>query len=426
MNRDLSPATTSSVRHLAWVAASLLCGLVGACTPTATGRTLSSPATRSSAATQPTLAPRQPEEPSLSAGAAVLVEAASSMPTLESELASVQEALAGRFASPEVRAELEREAERLRGEIEVVRQRIQEAAASELRMGEAALAARDLQAARRVASVLERVVAVYPTARPFIDRVAEGLPAPGGCVVMTREPDPTVVTDAAALERMKATGLPCKIRHEKTGIVLLLCPPGEFMMGSPSSETGRGDDEVQHRRVIRRAYYLSETEVTQEQWKGVMGSEPSKFKNAANPVQSVSWVDCKRFCETTGLRLPSEAEWEYACRAGTTGAHAGQLDALGWYDGNSGGRTHPVATKQANPWGLYDTHGNVWEWCEDFYGDYPAAGGTEEPASSPSSRRVLRGGSWNLAANDLRSSDRSSDTPGVTYVIYGFRVARTP
>ena len=241
--------------------------------------------------------------------------------------------------------------------------------------------------------------------------------------VVAREVDAAVVSDAAARARMEQTKLPWKVRDRKTGIVMLLCPPGEFMMGSPANEAGRDDDEAQQRVSITTAFYISETEVTQEQWQRTIGANPSNFKGAINPVEQVSWDDCQGFCAKTGLRLPSEAEWEYACRAGTTGAHAGDLDSMGWYGGNSRGATHPVRQKRANPWGLYDMHGNVWEWCQDGYA--MKAAGTQE-AAGESSSRVLRGGSWGYDSDGVRSSDRSFHTPGGTSGSVGFRVARAP
>ena len=265
-------------------------------------------------------------------------------------------------------------------------------------------------------------------------------------------PDPTVVTDAKARTRMEATGLPWKVRDKKTGIVMLLCPPGEFTMGSPASEAGRVDDETQHRRMIRHAFYLSETEVTQEVWEKVMGANPSYWKGATKPVEQVSWNDCVRFCESTGLRLPTEAEWEYACRAGTTGAYAGDLASMAWFADNSGRKpldaealwkrdrgnygstvvdngcqTHPVRQRKPNAWGLYDMHGNVWEWVADAYAEYPKGGGTEEAArAAEGGARVLRGGGWLTFASLCRAANRDVFAPGGTNSFIGFRVARTP
>ncbi|MDO4571257.1 MAG: formylglycine-generating enzyme family protein, partial [Planctomycetia bacterium] len=154
------------------------------------------------------------------------------------------------------------------------------------------------------------------------------------------------------------------------------CPAGEFMMGSPSGEKGRYNDEKQHRVTLTQGFWMLETQVTQRMWQSVMGNNPSKWKGANLPVEQVSWNDCVKFCEKiselSGLKiqLPTEAQWEYACRAGTMGAYAGNLGSMAWYDSNSGGRTHEVKTKQPNAWGLYDMHGNVWEWCSDWYGEY--------------------------------------------------------
>jgi formylglycine-generating enzyme required for sulfatase activity len=272
------------------------------------------------------------------------------------------------------------------------------------------------------------------------------------CEVLAQRPDPAVVTDAAARARMEATGLPWKVRDRKTGIVMLLCPPGEFTMGSPASEAGHFEDETQHRRMIRNAFYLSETEVTQEVWEKAMGANPSRFKGATKPVEQVSWNDCVRFCESTGLRLPTEAEWEYACRAGTTGAYAGDLASMAWFADNSGRKpldaealwkrdrdnyestvldngcqSRPVRQRKPNAWGLYDMHGNVWEWVEDGYAEYPKGGGTEEAArAAEGGARVLRGGGWFGTASLCRTALRFFIAPGPTSYSIGFRVARTP
>jgi sulfatase modifying factor 1 len=244
--------------------------------------------------------------------------------------------------------------------------------------------------------------------------------------VLAVKPDPAVVTDAVGRSRMEATGLPWKVRDRKTGIVMLLCPPGEFMMGSPETESDRSDDETQHKRVIRKAFYLSETEVTQEVWQKAMGANPSGFPGAASPVEQVSWNDCQQFCAATGLRLPSEAEWEYACRAGTTTAYSFGDTITKEQARIRGGDGPPSCGKfPANPWGFYDMHGNVWEWCEDLYGPYPSQGGTEDAATF-GPPRVLRGGCWSYDAGNVRSSYRGFDTPDDSNDYIGFRVARAP
>ena len=245
------------------------------------------------------------------------------------------------------------------------------------------------------------------------------------CDVVAADPDPTVVTDAAARTRMTATKLPWKVRDRKTGIVMLLCPPGEFMMGSPASEAGRSDDEAPHRVPITKAFYLSETEVTQESWQKVMGANPSGFKGANNPVEQVSWNDCQSFCRSSGLRLASESEWEYACRAGTTTAYsfgAGITKQQANFDAT---RTVACGSLPANQWGFREMHGNAWEWCEDGY--ETSASATQDAAKGNTTNRVLRGGAWYYFTSDVRSSDRDNITPDFTYPgIIGFRVARAP
>ncbi|MDO4570341.1 MAG: SUMF1/EgtB/PvdO family nonheme iron enzyme, partial [Planctomycetia bacterium] len=175
-----------------------------------------------------------------------------------------------------------------------------------------------------------------------------------------------------------------------------------------------------------------ETQVTQRMWESVMGNNPSWFKGANLPVESVSWHDCVKFCEQisklSGLKiqLPTEAQWEYACRAGTTGTYAGNLDSMAWYWDNSGRQTHEVGTKQPNAWGLYDMHGNVWEWCSDWYGGY-----VESPTSDPKgpdsgSRRVRRGGSGADYAECCRSARRSCSAPTRSGDAVGFRLLFVP
>ncbi|MBQ7188204.1 MAG: formylglycine-generating enzyme family protein [Kiritimatiellae bacterium] len=208
------------------------------------------------------------------------------------------------------------------------------------------------------------------------------------------------------------------------------CPAGTFTMGSPESEDGRDGDETQHQVTLTRGFWLGETPVTQKQWKSVMGDNPSVFKGANLPVEEVSWNDCQEFIQKVnaalncGARLPTEAEWEYACRAGTSGAYGGtgELDEMGWYDKNSGDKTHPVGQKKPNAWGLYDMHGNVWEWCSDWYGDYPSGSVTDPTGPSSGSSRVLRGGSWGCNARDCRSASRGRDYPGFRDYYGGFRL----
>ena len=209
---------------------------------------------------------------------------------------------------------------------------------------------------------------------------------------------------------------------------MIYVAPGTFTMGSPSTEDGRFDDETQHEVTLSKGFWLGKYEVTQAQWQSVMGENPSKFPGGNHPVENVSWDDCQSFvrkvnsAQSCGARLPTEAEWEYACRAGSTGAYAGNgnLNDMGWYGENSGSETHPVGQKQANAWGFHDMHGNVWEWCNDF-GDY--GGDTTDPTGPTSGgTRVLRGGGWNGNVRGCRSAFRNDYGPDLHDCDGGFRL----
>jgi len=217
-------------------------------------------------------------------------------------------------------------------------------------------------------------------------------------------------------------------------VKLALIPAGKFMMGSPDSEKGRVVNEgPQHEVTISKPFYMGVTEVTQAQYEAVMGTNLSNFKGEANPVEQVSWNDAEGFCKKLSdktrqaVRLPTEAEWEYACRAGTATAFSfGDADSVlgdyAWYSANSGNTTHPVGQKKPNAWGLYDMHGNVWEWCADWYGDYPKGAVTEPQGPASGTSRVLRGGSWVWDPEYCRSAKRRDDTPDGRDYGCGFRV----
>jgi formylglycine-generating enzyme required for sulfatase activity len=221
-------------------------------------------------------------------------------------------------------------------------------------------------------------------------------------------------------------------------VKLRWCPPGTFWMGSPESEEGRFDDEgPRHEVQLTRGFWLGETPVTQSLWEAVMGSNPSEFQGAERPVEQVSWEDCQQFLSKANvlqpglqLRLPTEAEWEYACRAGTTGAtwlgsnDAGTLNRIAWYEDNSGAETHPVRQKEGNPWGLYDMLGNVWEWCSDWRDDYSAGRAVDPAGAATGPERVYRGGSWFHGARYARAAHRSASDPGARFDDLGFRLAR--
>ena len=198
---------------------------------------------------------------------------------------------------------------------------------------------------------------------------------------------------------------------------------GTFTMGATSEMTDPFDEEKPTHQVTLSSYYIGETEVTQALWKAVMGSNPSYFKGDDLPVEQVSWHDCQTFIsKLNGLtgqhfRLPTEAEWEFAARGGNQSRHtqysgSSRIDDVAWYDGNSGDRTHPVKTKQPNELGIYDMSGNVWEWCQDWYGSYKSYAQTNPTGASSGSGRVLRGGSWCSNPGDCRSSYRCDCAPG--------------
>ena len=213
---------------------------------------------------------------------------------------------------------------------------------------------------------------------------------------------------------------------------MVLVPAGKFKMGSPASEKERSDNETQHEVTLTKPFYMGKYEVTQEQWEGLMENNPSKIKGAKYPVTNVSWEDCQEFIKKLnakpngGYRLPTEAEWEHACRAGTTTAYS-VGDSLTKSDANINGEsTKAVGSYKPNAFGLYDLHGNVWEWCEDWHGDYPAESVTDPKGPATGEGRVLRGGSFNTYVSRARSSDRNIITPSGRNYLYGFRLARTP
>ena len=248
------------------------------------------------------------------------------------------------------------------------------------------------------------------------------------------------------------------------GMKFVPIPAGTFMMGSPANEPGRFDNEgLQHPVTLRRSYSMQTTEVTQGQWKAIMGHNPSRFRDCGDdcPVENVSWDDAQKFISrlnamagTEKYRMPTEAEWEYACRAGTTTAiYSGEmpivgeqsalaLDPIAWYGGNScvqyrgddcskwKGKqykcskcgTHPVGRKQPNTWGLYDMLGNVSEWCQDRYGGYESGSVTSPVGPGSGTGRVLRGGSWAYFARHCRSAYRSSYAPDYGDRYFGFRL----
>ena len=266
-------------------------------------------------------------------------------------------------------------------------------------------------------------------------------PPPAWCTVLEQSPNATVVPDATLRAAITAANLPWRVRDTGTGIEMVLIPPGTYTMGCSASNADgcRNDESPTHQVTLTNAFYLSRTEVTQAQWVAKMGSNPSYFPgDTSRPVERVSWNDIQPFCTNNGLRLPTEAEWEYAYRAGTTTAFHGmpgylngtnddnQLGTIAWFGSNSGNQTRPVAGKAANGFGLYDMSGNVWEWCQDWYGTYASGAQTNPTGPGSGSYRVVRGGSWANFSYLCRASYRGSYSPDIRVRYAGFRVARTP
>ena len=247
----------------------------------------------------------------------------------------------------------------------------------------------------------------------------------------------------AVPELLVASRQPERAFTNNLGMKFVYIKPGSFLMGSPSGEAGRNDDEQQHRVTLTQGFYLQTTEVTQGQWQRVMGENPSKFNKCGSdcPVEQVSWNDVQMFIQKlnrmegkVAYRLPTEAEWEYAARAGTGTAFSWGNEvscAKANYGkgyvleckGKNPDRTTKVASFPPNLWGLYDMHGNVWEWCQDRYGGYPSGPVTNPGGASSGAFRVLRGGGWRYFAWICRSANRHGSTPGSRFDSVGFRLA---
>ncbi len=249
-------------------------------------------------------------------------------------------------------------------------------------------------------------------------------------------------------------GYPLEAVMKETGVVFRLVPPGEFQMGaSPGDSEAFDNEKPQHKVSIPSPIYVAKFPVTQQQWQAVMGKNPAYFQTGLvkekggifkqekrlaadtkeHPVECVSWDDCQGYLNRVhdrldlefgkAIRLPSEAEWEYACRAGTTDSRYGNLDTIGWFDGNSGSMTHPVDQKRPNAWGLHDMIGNVWEWCEDtWHGGYKNAPSDGSAWTGGDTARVVRGGSWDVFPRSCRSSSRCWIEPDCCLNGVGFRV----
>jgi formylglycine-generating enzyme required for sulfatase activity len=283
--------------------------------------------------------------------------------------------------------------------------------------------------------------------------------------VVEERPDPAAVTDPALRSAIEASGLPWRVRDRASGVEMLLVPAGSFVMGkSPGDSQAFASELPAHQVALTEPFYLGRFEVTQEEWLRVLGGNPSRFQESRDreqeiarlmqegktrqeaesqaapataalvtarlPVDSLNWADAAQFCRKTGLRLPTEAEWEFACRAGIREARYGALDTVAWHAGNAQGRPHQVGTKASNALGFHDMLGNIWEWCADWYdGDAYAERelGIADPLGPDDGDfRVLRGGSWDHDASLVRSSHRGDVTPEYANSSFGLRVARDP
>ena len=219
-----------------------------------------------------------------------------------------------------------------------------------------------------------------------------------------------------------------KDNYKINKLVMRRIPAGEFMMG---------ESVIQPKVTLTKDFYIGVFEVTQGQWERVMKANPSSFKDVGKdaPVEQVSWEDCQEFMKklngkssTLAFRLPTEAEWEYACRGGDKTSKdfeysgSNTLDEVSWFKGNSGGKTHPVGKKKPNELGLYDMSGNVWEWCSDWQGDYPRQLEKDPQGAKSGTVRILRGCGWNDAAESSRSAYRDGGTPAYSNHVIGFRL----
>ena len=201
--------------------------------------------------------------------------------------------------------------------------------------------------------------------------------------------------------------MPASRVNPRDGLTYVFIQPGTFQMGcSPDDGDCFDDEKPAHPVTITRGFWIGQTEVTQEAWDRLMTNDPSQFKGPRFPVSNIGISEAQAFCKAAGMRLPTEAEWEYAARADYGGARYGDINKIAWYGTNSDEKPHEVASKQPNAWGLYDTLGNVWEWVSDWETDYTPAAATDPKGPSKGETRVLRGGAWGVNARNVRVTMR--------------------
>ncbi len=302
-------------------------------------------------------------------------------------------------------------------------------------------------------------VAPAATTPPVVEKNDQSV-ALAWAEVIEQNPDPKVVTNAIFLQRITESKLPWRVRDKVTGIEMLLVPPGKFLMGISAGDTeARYNEKPSHEVTLTQPFYLGRTEVTQLQWTKVMKVNPSKFNQAIDhaaiikklmsegvsqkdaeakaalmptinemyPAEELSWNLCQEFCAKTGLSLPTESQWEYACRAGSTSARYGSVDDISWNSRNSVGHTNTTALKAPNALGFYDMLGNVWEWTQDWHSTYSAGNQVDPTGVKEGTQRVLRGGGFMIGPVGCRASYRGYANPdGSDIGRGGFRVARAP
>jgi formylglycine-generating enzyme required for sulfatase activity len=213
--------------------------------------------------------------------------------------------------------------------------------------------------------------------------------------------------------------------NPKDGLTYVWIEPGTFQMGCSMGDTNcSADENPAHQVTLTKGFWIGQTAVTQGAYMKVTGNNPSNFKGDDKlPVEKVSWADANKFCQSVDMRLPTEAEWEYAARGGTSGPRYGEVDAIGWDTDNSGEKTHDVGQKQPNAYGLYDMLGNVWQWVGDFYQRYPDGAQTDPKGPAMGTARILRGGSWKDVATFIRASYRNGSMAGFRIDDFGVRCA---
>jgi formylglycine-generating enzyme required for sulfatase activity len=250
----------------------------------------------------------------------------------------------------------------------------------------------------------------YPNLEERRTQVIEGYQESASLVQPVSSPAPAK-TSAAPPDADRVAKAGSKHINPKDGLTYVWIPPGTFRMGCSQGDKGCWPDEEPHDVTITMAFWIGQTEVTQEAYQKVMGNNPSYFKGAKLPVENISWNDADAYCRAIGGRLPTEAEWEYAARAGSAASQNGGIDQVAWYDKNSVYKTHQVAQKTPNAWALHDMLGNVSEWAADWYVEKLPAAATDPKGPSSGAQRAHRGGSWSVSPGSARVSARGWSPP---------------